>query len=145
MISCTETILAYNELFKFLEAHHGAEAVDELWRFLGDAYFDDLRAVIAARGLEGIRQYVEDTWLQEGDVLTINAEPDRLVVNVEECSSRRTLLNAEHLVPYPRYCQHCDVMYRRVFGDCGYDFQVEYLGPKSCRITVRPTNRTQTE
>jgi len=38
MISCTEFILAYNELFKFLEERHGKEAVIDFWKGISDNF-----------------------------------------------------------------------------------------------------------
>ena len=53
MISCTEFIPAYSELFKFLEKKGGEEAVLDFWNFLSDTYLTGLRDLVAARGLEG--------------------------------------------------------------------------------------------
>ena len=38
MISCTEFIPAYSELFKFLEAQGGREAVEAFWEHLSDRF-----------------------------------------------------------------------------------------------------------
>ena len=34
MVSCTEFILAYNELFKFLEEGYGKRAVIKFWEYI---------------------------------------------------------------------------------------------------------------
>ena len=43
MISCTEFIPAYSELFKFLESKGGPEAVEYFWNYLSDNFLGNLR------------------------------------------------------------------------------------------------------
>ena len=53
MISCTEFIPAYSELFKFLEKKGGTQAVLEFWNFFADAFLIDLKKLAAEHGLRG--------------------------------------------------------------------------------------------
>ena len=57
MISCTEFIPAYSELFKFLEERGGREAVIKFWEHLSDVYLTNLRDLAASRGLRGCWDY----------------------------------------------------------------------------------------
>ena len=40
MISCTEFIPAYSELFKFIEQREGYEGVVEYWNLISDEYVE---------------------------------------------------------------------------------------------------------
>jgi len=53
MISCTDFIPAYNELFKFLDKGGGHEEVVKFWEHLSDIYLQNLRELMAEHGLRG--------------------------------------------------------------------------------------------
>ena len=65
MISCTEFIPAYSELFKFLHAAGGKEAVVRFWEHLSDSFLTDLRDLAAAKGVAGCFEYWSHTLTEE--------------------------------------------------------------------------------
>lgn len=54
MISCTEFIPAYSELFTYLELKHGKEEIDRFWKFLFEPTGDKIPLINFLRK-EGIR------------------------------------------------------------------------------------------
>ena len=115
MISCTEFIPAYSELFTFLDNKYGREEVSRLWEFLFKPTGDGIPLINYARkdGLKGCIDYWDKTLSEEA------AERIRYS-NVEEgwsysimyyCPSKGRLLELEKeigLKPYYDYCAHCD-------------------------------------
>ena len=55
MISCTEFIPAYSELFKFLHRLGGKEAVEDFWNDLSDRFLGNLRDLVEENGIRGPR------------------------------------------------------------------------------------------
>ena len=54
MISCTEFIMAYSELFAFLEERHAKDALIRFWEGLSDEFLHNLRELVAEKGLAGM-------------------------------------------------------------------------------------------
>ena len=61
MISCTEFIPAYSELFKFLQQKGGKQAVVEFWEYLADRFLDNLRSLVQENGIRGCWLYLSHT------------------------------------------------------------------------------------
>ena len=57
MISCTEFIPAYSELFKFLHSKGGKAAVVKFWESLSDSFLGQLRDLATKQGLAGCFEY----------------------------------------------------------------------------------------
>ena len=53
MISCTDFIPAYSELFRILEKVGGRQAVDGFWLYLSDTFLTNLRDLVAEHGIRG--------------------------------------------------------------------------------------------
>ena len=51
MISCTEFIPAYNELFKFIEEREDKEAVIDFWNYLSDTFLTNLKNHVVVHGI----------------------------------------------------------------------------------------------
>ena len=65
MISCTEFIPAYSELFKFLEQKGGKAAVVKFWEHLSDAFLTNLRDLVTQKGVAGCFEYWSHTLSEE--------------------------------------------------------------------------------
>jgi len=139
MISCTEFILAYNEIFNFLHRRHGREAVRELWVGISDNFLGNLRELVAEEGISGMEKYWTRTLTEEGADYRMFVEDDVFIIEMHRCPSVGTLRNAPHIKKYPDYCEHCGVLYSRIVKDYGFSYQIEYLDPDKgrCRITIR--------
>ncbi|MGI6086920.1 MAG: hypothetical protein ACOYCD_03070 [Kiritimatiellia bacterium] len=141
MISCTEFIPAYSELFKFLEERGGREAVIKFWEHLSDVYLTNLRDLAASRGLRGCWDYWAHTLNEEAADFTMELDEDagELRGDMRHCPSKGRLLTYKHMQPYPHYCDHCDLLYRRVLEPLGfeYDIDLSQCDQARCRFTVR--------
>ena len=138
MISCTEFILAYSELFKYLDDKHGFRAVRDFWIGISDNFLTNLRDYVRKDGTEGMRRYWTHTLTEEGADHTMISSPDRLVIEMHRCPSVGLLRRAKWMKRYPRYCEHCDILYRRVVEDYNFDYNVSFIEPKCgvCRVEI---------
>ena len=66
MISCTEFIWAYNDLFRFIEEETDETKVIEFWTGIKDEFLGNLREYIEKDGLAGMKKYWDHTLGEEG-------------------------------------------------------------------------------
>jgi hypothetical protein len=73
-----------------------------------------------------MEEYWRATCGQEGADYEMDVTDDSFTILVKSCPPTNWFKdnNLEH---YPRYCEHCDTLYRRVGERCG--FQMEYIPP----------------
>lgn len=123
MISCTEFIPAYSELFKFLDKKGGKKAVVKFWQNLSDAFLGNLRDLVASKGLAGCFEYWSHTLTEEAADFRMTLDEENGVFEIEmwHCPSMGRLLQTKHIEPYKYYCEHCDVLYRRVLEPLGFN------------------------
>lgn len=141
MISCTEFIPAYSELFKYLEKKQGKKAVKDFWIFLTDIFLTDLKDNVAANGIRGCWYYWRKTLEEEAADFTMELDEDRgeFSITMHSCPSKSRLLNQTHIEPYRDYCEHCDVLYRRVLEPLGfiYDLDRSQTDKAQCRLMIK--------
>ena len=141
MISCTEFIPAYSELFKYLEEKNGHEEVEKFWEYLSDNFLDNLRDLAAEKGLRGCWEYWSHTLNEEAAdfEMILDEEEGFFSINMRNCPSKGMLLKLEHVEPYHDYCGHCDLLYRRVLEPLGftYEFNDTNCDQAACSIVVR--------
>ena len=141
MIGCTDFIPAYSELFKFLDARGGGEAVEDFWRYLSDNFLHNLRELVEARGIGGCWEYWSHTLNEEAADFTMELDADagEFRVAMHHCPSKGRLIAEKHIEPYHDYCRHCDVLYRRVLEPLGYEctFDMSECDRARCTFTVR--------
>ena len=141
MISCTEFIPAYSELFKFLEQEGGPEAVKDFWNYLSDKFLTNLKSLVEQNGIRGCWLYWSRTLNEEAADFTMELDEDagEFKIFMHHCPSKGRLLEYKHIEPYHDYCGHCDVLYRRVLEPLGY----EYISDRSecdkakCSVIIR--------
>lgn len=138
MISCTEFILAYNELFKFLQEKGGKKQVVDCWEGISDHFLQNLDSLVKEKGIEGMKEYWTRTLTEEGAQHKITAGSDKFEIEMYECPSVGILRRTKHIERYPDYCEHCGVLYSRVIEKYGFDYHVEYIDKEEgvCRLTV---------
>jgi len=138
MISCTEFIPAYSELFKFLEQKGGPEAVEDFWNYLSDNFLTNLRELVEEHGLRGCWMYWSHTLNEEAADFTmeLDEEAREFKITMHHCPSKGQLLEYTHLEPYHNYCGHCDVLYRRVLEPMGYEYITDLSESDKARCTV---------
>lgn len=136
MISCIEFIPAYNELFQFLYAKGGMDALQDFWRTISAQYLTSLERLVQEKGIQGMVEYWGETLEEEAAGYELNADQKSLVLQIHSCPSIG-LLNKKGLEKSPRYCAHCDALYRPIIERAGFSFAIEYLdreGGSCCLI-----------
>ena len=141
MISCTEFIPAYSELFKTLEKLGGVKAVEDFWDYLSAGYLSNLRDLVAQHGIRGCWLYWSHTLNEEAAdfTMTLDEEKGEFAIDMHACPSKARLLAAGHFEPYHDYCRHCDRLYRNILEPMGYDYEVDLsrCEEAACRLTIR--------
>jgi hypothetical protein len=125
MISCTEFIPAYSELFKFLEQKGGRAAVIAFWEKLSDSFLSHLRQLATEKGLAGCFEYWSHTLAEEAADFRMTLEENCFQIDMRACPSKGRLLASRHIQPYPDYCDHCDLLYRRVLEPLGFEYHLD--------------------
>ena len=140
MISCTEFIPAYSTLFKYLHARGGKEAVVRFWESLSDEFLTNLRALASAKGLAGCFEYWSHTLTEEAADfrMTLDEQNGKFEIEMRHCPSRGRLNEMKSLVPYEHYCEHCDVLYRRVLEPMGFKYNIDLSACEEarCKLTL---------
>jgi hypothetical protein len=141
MISCTEFIPAYSELFRFLERRGGVEAVEGFWNYLSDNFLTNLNDLVVQNGIRGCWLYWNHTLNEEAADFTMELDEEAGVFRIimHQCPSKGRLLEFEHVDAYHDYCRHCDVLYRRVLEPLGYEYELDMseVDKAKCSLTVR--------
>ncbi|MBN2310263.1 MAG: hypothetical protein JXR94_14910 [Candidatus Hydrogenedentes bacterium] len=145
MISCTDFIPAYSELFKFLEQKGGQEAVHDFWNYLSDRFLTNLRDLVAEHGIRGCWLYWSHTLNEEAADFTmeLDEEAGEFSITMHQCPSKGRLLACSHLEPYHDYCGHCAILYKRVLEPLGYEYAIDLseVDRAACRVVVRKAGK----
>ena len=115
MISCTEFIPAYSELFSFLDENYGKAEVERFWTYLFAPTGKGIPLINFAKkdGLRGCWDYWSGTLKEEAADCTryFNEKAGWIASEMHYCPSKGRLLELEKeigLKPYHDYCGHCD-------------------------------------
>jgi hypothetical protein len=145
MITCTDFIPAYSELFKFLHKRGGKRAVEKYWNYLSDKYLINLKKLVKKHGLKGCWLYWNGTLNEEAADFTmeLNGAEGFFSIKMHKCPSKSRLMKAKHIKPYSDYCCHCNVLYRRVLERLGYEytFDSSQCHKAACAIVVRKNKK----
>jgi len=149
MISCTEFIPLYSELFKFLEKKGGWEAVMDYWLFIceqGVGNRQNINSLISflerhkEDPMEGAWKYWEKSLTEEAcDLIRIyDREKGFIYSHMRHCPSRGMLNGFTHVQPYHSYCEHCNVIYRPVLQQYGLDSRRDntWVANAECRSVI---------
>ena len=149
MISCTDFIPAYSELFKFLETRGGTKAVEDFWAYLSDRFLGNLKSAVEREGIRGCWTYWSHSLNEEAADFTmeLDEERQRFRISMHKCPSMQRLIECKQIDPYHDYCRHCDILYRRVLEPLGYRYEIDLSTCKEarCSITVTATDSSQPE
>lgn len=144
MISCTEFIPSYSELFSFLEEKHGRGEVDLFWNYLfkPDGNGIPLIGFIEREGIKGCWSYWKGTLNEEAADFTMYLNEKRgFYHNVMHwCPSKGRLLKLKDEIgiePYHDYCLHCD-SYRSATEKVGleYIFNFDGVDHAACSLFI---------
>lgn len=138
MISCTEFILAYNELFKYLEEKGGRHILEDFWRRIAHEYLFNLDELVREKGIEGMAEYWGHTLTEEAAKASIEVGEDYFRIHMEECPSVK-LLNQRGVDKSPSYCHHCITLYKTVIEKYGFQYTLDIIDPERgiCRVQAR--------
>ena len=143
MISCTEFIPAYSELFKTLEKLGGIDAVEDFWRYLSEKFLTNLKHLVEQNGIRGCWLYWSHTLNEEAADFTMefDEEAGLFQITMHHCPSKGRLLEYGHVDVYHDYCRHCDLLYRHILEPLGYEYDIDLseCDKARCRLTVRRT------
>jgi hypothetical protein len=123
MISCTDFVPAYSDLFKYLEKRGGEKAVLTFWNYLSDNFLGNLRDLVKEHGIRGCWLYWSHTLNEEAADFTmeLDEEAEELRITMHHCPSKGRFLAEPRLKPYHNYCGHCTILYDRVLQDFGFE------------------------
>lgn len=141
MVSCTEFIAAYSELFKYIEQKGGEKAVFDYWEHISSNGLDQLKENVAKYGIRGCFMYWSHTLNEEAAdfTMTLDEEEGEFKIDMHYCPSKGRLIELTHLEPYHNYCKHCDILYRRILEPLGYEYiyDMSRCDKASCTLTVK--------
>lgn len=138
MISCTEFILAYNELFKFLYKKGGKKRVINFWEGISDNFLQNLELLVKEKGIQGMKKYWDRILTEENANYKMSADENKFSIEMYECPSVGILRRTKHIKKYPDYCKHCGVLYSRIIEKYGFKCHADYIDEEKgiCRIVI---------
>lgn len=144
MISCTEFIPAYSELFSFIEELSGRSGVDDFWTYLFEPTGEGIPLInhIKEEGIKGCFTYWKGSLNEEAADFTmyLNEKAGWFMLKMHHCPSKGRLLELKDelgITPYPDYCLHCD-HYRSAVTKAGLEYLYNFEGVEnaSCSIII---------
>ena len=122
MVSCTEFIPLYSELFKYIEDKDSHDAVVRYWNELSEKYLQNsLGARVAEKGMAGCWDYWAPPLNEEAADFRMeyDDEENTFFIDMRHCPSAGLLNSMEHMEPYHDYCGHCGYLYPPVLKEYG--------------------------
>lgn len=122
MVSCTEFIPLYSELFKYIDEKAGHEAVVNYWKHISETYVRPrLGDIVAQKGMAGCWEYWKQSLNEEAAdfVMTYDDEAQTFSIDMRYCPSCGMLNSLSHMEPYEDYCGHCAVLYAPLLKEYG--------------------------
>jgi len=142
MISCTEFIPAYSELFTYLEEKHGRAEVDRFWKYLfvPDGKGIPLIGFVEKEGIRGCYSYWAGTLNEEAADFTmyLNEKRGYFMMVMHRCPSKGRLLALKDeigITPYHDYCLHCD-SYRSAVEKVGLKYIYNFQGIENAACSM---------
>ncbi len=140
MISCTDFIPAYNELFAFIDDKYGFSEVQSYWDDIFDPSKDGLlNRHMSEKGLAGCFDYWKQSLNEEAADfrMMLNEKDGWFTIEMRRCPSKGRLLDVKHIKPYDKYCLHCD-LYRITVESYGlkYDYDFTSSDKAACVLFI---------
>lgn len=148
MISCTEFIPCYSELFTYLEEKCGRDEVERFWKFLFRPTGIGIPLInfLEKEGIRGCWSYWNASLNEEAADFTmyLNEKRGFYMLNMHHCPSKGRLLELKKdigLEPYHDYCLHCD-HYRAAVEKAGFKYIYNFNGVEhaACSILIYDDN-----
>ena len=147
MISCTEFIPAYSELFKYIDETSGRQAVYDFWKDLFKPENHPLNHLIPKFGK------LRACWKNWYVVFTEEACDNTMLYNEDEgwwlgcmhhCPSKGRFEKLDYMQPFEEYCKHCD-SYEIVLNKYGLKHCMDYRANEQakCRCVIYDPEKFQ--
>lgn len=140
MLSCTEFIPLYSELFKYIEDKAGHDAVVRYWKYISDVYVEPRLGKLAAeKGIEACWEYWSKALSEEAAdfTLTFDEENEVFELQMHYCPSKGRLMKMKHIQPYHDYCGHCAVLYAPVLAKLGIHSSEDYSETDKAKCSLK--------
>ena len=69
--------------------------------------------------------------------MEMDDEAEEFSITMHHCPSKGRLLEDKQIEPYRDYCEHCDVLYRRVLEPLGYKYELDRSRTDYARCYLR--------
>ena len=142
MISCTEFIPAYSELFTYLEENFGRGQVDVFWDYLFAPTGDGIPLInfVLKEGIRGCYSYWSGTLNEEAADFTmyLNEKRGWFKIDMHRCPSKGRLLELRDEIgiePYHDYCLHC-FCYKYSLEKVGLEYMYDFTGTDRAACSV---------
>lgn len=146
MISCTEFVPAYSELFKFLDKTSGRQAVYDYWDWRFQPENSPLYVHLVKSGFRGAWEYWSKVITEEAcDCTKIFNEKEGWSLScMHSCPSRGRFCKLGYLEPFDEYCMHCN-WYNIALKKKGFTMHRDHRGEEKacCRSLLTDDARFQ--
>lgn len=146
MISCTEFIPAYSELFSYIDETYGRDEVDRFWKYLFAPTGEGIPLIgyVEREGIRGCFSYWSGSLNEEAADFTmmLNEKAGWFKIKMHRCPSKGRLLALADdigITPYRDYCLHCD-SYRLATSKVGLDYIYDFDGVECAACTLLITD-----
>lgn len=132
-------ILLYNETFRYISEVYGPNALRGLWGEISDRWCCHLDELVAAKGLEGMKEYWggdAGTLAREKAEYEVALRDGVFTVAMQECPSVGEIVQRGRrpLSGEVSYCDHCPALYGPVAQRHGFEmtFEIAHDDDGSC-------------
>ena len=140
MVSCTEFIPLYSELFKYLEEKGGHDEVMKYWEHISDVYVQPrLGEHVKEKGIAGCWDYWSHSLNEEAAdfVMEFDEDEKTFTIDMKHCPSKGMLDSFDWFEPYHDYCGHCAVLYSRVLEKYGISSDMDLTRTDKAQCCVK--------
>lgn len=116
----------YSIIFDWFEERYGYDALVEYWKFIADSCFPETVKAFKDKGLEGIREYVEETFQKDGGRFLSKPGEGYFEFEVTECPDYAFFHSSGNraFAPHEYYCKHHEVINSVLSEKSGFSFHM---------------------
>lgn len=143
MIPSDHFVRFYNEVFKFLDERN---ALDAYYREISRHQEHHCLELFRTRGLRGMYEYWDHIRIEENCEMTLDLEPDRLILTMLRCPSLSKVIDND-AGPCAKYCDHCPGWVLPLLAKAGFSAEYNLVdrAVPQCRMVIRPASEGPSE
>ena len=136
MIPSDHFVRFYNEVFKFLDKQDDG-ALEKYYLEISRHQELHCLELFKTKGLQGMYDYWEHIRIEENCDLTLNLQPDCLVLTMNKCPSLSKAIDNDAGLCL-KYCDHCPGWIVPLLKKAGYDCQYDIIDRQlpRCRMKI---------